>query len=66
MKYLIDTHVALWILKDESISDKAKKILDDVTAEIFISIASAWEIAIKISSGKLKYSGGVRAFILFG
>ena len=31
MRYLIDTHVALWVLKGEPVSDKAKKILDDVT-----------------------------------
>ena len=63
MRYLIDTHVALWVLKGEPISDKAKEILDDVTTKVFVSIASAWEIAIKISTGKLKYSGGVRAFL---
>jgi len=63
MRYLIDTHVALWVLKGEPISEAAKSILDDVTAEIFVSIASAWEIAIKVSTGKLKYTGGVRAFL---
>ena len=63
MRYLIDTHVALWVLMGEPISDTAKKILDDVTAEVYVSIASAWEIAIKVGAGKLKYAGGVRAFL---
>ena len=63
MRYLIDTHVALWVLKGESISKAAELILDDVTAEVFISIVSAWEIAIKISIGKLKYTGGIKAFL---
>ena len=63
MGYLIDTHVALWVLKGESVSDKAREVLDDVTVEIFVSIASVWEIAIKISTGKLKYMGGVKAFL---
>ena len=63
MRYLIDTHVALWVLKGEPVSVRAKEVLDDVTAEVFVSIASAWEIAIKIGAGKLKYSGGVRAFL---
>ncbi|MDR1558213.1 MAG: type II toxin-antitoxin system VapC family toxin [Clostridiales bacterium] len=62
MRYLIDTHVALWILKGEPISDKAMAIVEDVTAEVFVSIASAWEIAIKIGLGKLKYDDGVSAF----
>ena len=63
MRYLIDTHVALWVFMGEPISDTAKKILDDVTAEVYVSIASAWEIAIKVGAGKLKYTGGVRAFL---
>ncbi|MDR0671196.1 MAG: type II toxin-antitoxin system VapC family toxin [Oscillospiraceae bacterium] len=63
MRYLIDTHVALWLLKGEQISETAKAALDDVTAEVFVSIVSAWEIAVKIGAGKLKYDGGVKAFI---
>jgi len=63
MKYLLDTHVALWVLKGEPISKNAREILDDVTVEVFVSIASAWEVAIKIGTGKLKYSGGIRAFL---
>jgi PIN domain nuclease of toxin-antitoxin system len=51
------------VLKDEPISNTAKTILDDVTAEVYVSIASVWEIAIKIGTGKLKYAGGVRAFL---
>jgi PIN domain nuclease of toxin-antitoxin system len=62
-RYLIDTHVALWVLKGEPISDKARAIIDDVFAEVFVSIASAWEITIKCGLGKLKYEGGVRAFL---
>jgi PIN domain nuclease of toxin-antitoxin system len=63
MRYLIDTHVALWVLKGEPLPEAAKSILDDVTAEVFVSIASAWEIAIKVSTGKLTYAGGVRSFL---
>ncbi|MDR0380840.1 MAG: type II toxin-antitoxin system VapC family toxin [Oscillospiraceae bacterium] len=63
MRYLIDTHVALWILKGEPISDKAKAIIDDVSTEVFVSIATAWEIALKVGLGKLKYDGGVRDFL---
>ena len=63
MRYLIDTHVALWVLKGEPISEAAKSILNDVATEVFVSMASAWEIAIKVSIGKLKYTGGVKAFL---
>lgn len=63
MRFLIDTHVALWVFKGEPLSDKAQAIIDDVTKDVFVSIASAWEIAIKVGLGKLKYDGGVRAFL---
>ncbi len=50
--YLIDTHVLLWLLSDQDkLSATAKIILQE--EELFISMASLWEIAIKQSNGKL-------------
>jgi PIN domain nuclease of toxin-antitoxin system len=55
MNYLIDTHALIWFLNgDNDFSDKAKKAIEDNDAINFISIASLWEIAIKISLGKLE------------
>ena len=53
MKYLIDTHTAIWALQgnDEKLSVKAKGLIADRTVELAVSIASAQEIAIKISKG---------------
>jgi PIN domain nuclease of toxin-antitoxin system len=65
-KYLLDTHTAIWALlvNDENLSSKAKYIIADKTLEIAISIASAWEIAIKISKGgKITDMSGVAVFI---
>ncbi len=52
--YLLDTHTLLWALfKEDFLSMNAKKvILDD--NDIFVSIVSLWEIAIKQSIGKLE------------
>ena len=65
MKLLIDTHTALWWINEhEKLSSKARDILLNDTHTLYISIVSAWEIAIKISLGKLLgFSGGVRAFL---
>ena len=53
--YLLDTHTLLWFLNgDDTLSKPAKDILKDVENTIFVSIASLWEIGIKISIGKLK------------
>ncbi len=52
--YLVDTHALLWFLSgDDSISENAKSILLDPTNRCYVSIASLWEIAIKIKLGKL-------------
>ena len=52
--YLIDTHVLLWFLSgDDSISETAKNIMLDSSNRCYVSIASLWEIAIKIKLGKL-------------
>ena len=54
MKHLLDTHTAIWALlgNDEKLSVKATDIIADRTVELSVSIASAWEIAIKISKGR--------------
>ncbi|MDE0684528.1 MAG: type II toxin-antitoxin system VapC family toxin [Candidatus Poribacteria bacterium] len=54
MRYLIDTHTLLWfITEDEELSDRARRLILDSSSEIFLSIASLWEIAIKVNIGKL-------------
>lgn len=65
MKLLLDTHTALWLFNDyDKLSPKAKNILLDNTNELFISIVSAWEIAIKHSIGKLtEFPDGVKIFL---
>lgn len=53
-KYLLDTHTLLWMQDDSAmLSDKSKKILSNSSNELSVSIASFWEIVIKISLGKL-------------
>ena len=48
MKILVDTHIALWAIADtEKLSAEVIKILEDTKNEIYYSIASVWEVAIK-------------------
>ena len=64
MKYLLDTHTAIWALGDTTkLSETAKAIFDDISIPLYISIISAWEIAIKASIGKLNYVGGAAFFL---
>jgi len=58
MQYLIDTHVFLWFVSNsKELSQTAKSLIEDETNEIFISIASLWEISIKTALGKLTING---------
>jgi PIN domain nuclease of toxin-antitoxin system len=50
---LLDTHVVLWWLTDDSTLTEEVKELIDTEAEAYVSAASVWEIAIKASLGKL-------------
>lgn len=65
MKLLLDTHTALWLFNEyENLSSVVQDYLRDEKNELYISIASAWEIAIKHSLGKLtKFPGGVKLFL---
>ena len=54
MKYLLDTHTLIWFLAgDKKLTDKARGLIDNPDNRKFLSIASLWEIAIKVSLGKL-------------
>jgi PIN domain nuclease of toxin-antitoxin system len=54
MRLLLDTHALLWWLDgDERLSTNARRAIADPEATIFVSAASAWEIATKVRIGKL-------------
>lgn len=53
MKLLLDTHSVLWFyLDDPQLSAAAKAAIMDPNHEKWVSPASYWEVAIKISIGK--------------
>lgn len=53
MRLLLDTHVVLWWLADDStLSDETKELLDRET-ECYVSSATLWEVTIKQARGKL-------------
>jgi PIN domain nuclease of toxin-antitoxin system len=54
VKVLLDTHALLWAaLSPASLSREAAAIIANETNIIFVSAASAWEIATKVRIGKL-------------
>lgn len=53
MRLLLDTHALLWLLDDRRLSATAQVLFLDPENEVFFSVASYWEICIKVSIGKL-------------
>ena len=57
MRLLLDTHTFLWyILGQMQLSAKAHALIQDPANDKFLSIASPWEVGIKVSTGKLTLS----------
>ncbi len=54
MKYLLDTHALIWFLNgDADLSIDARKAIESNEAVNYVSIASLWEISIKLSLNRL-------------
>jgi PIN domain nuclease of toxin-antitoxin system len=57
MRLLLDTHALLWALEDDpKLGARARGHLNGATEAVFVSLASAWEMAVKVSLGKLRLS----------
>lgn len=55
MKALLDTHTLLWLIdRPEKLPKKVITFCEDMDNELFVSIASFWELSIKISLGKIE------------
>ena len=64
MKLLLDTHTFLWFIMDIGrVSSRALESMKDPQNDLILSVASAWEIAIKTARGKLKLAGPIDEFM---
>ncbi len=63
MRLLLDTHTFLWFIEDDpALSRAARALIEDGANDRWLSVASPWEVAIKVGTGKLKLSKPVRQF----
>lgn len=64
MRLLLDTHVLLWWLDgDRRLGAVAASRIEDDATDVYVSAATAWEIAVKRAAGKLAASFDVSAEI---
>lgn len=64
MNYILDTHTFLWFInEDSSLSSTAQATIEAPQNIIYLSVASVWEMAIKVSLGKLQLPTPFTSFI---
>ncbi|KQU34080.1 twitching motility protein PilT [Methylobacterium sp. Leaf94] len=55
MRLLLDTHALLWwLLADPRLGQAARDMIADPANDVLVSVASLWEIQVKVRVGKLK------------
>ena len=58
MRLLLDSHVLLWAIDSpDLLSKQASAVIVDERNELYVSVVSMWEIAIKAGAGKLHFPG---------
>lgn len=64
MKLLLDTHTFLWFIEgDAQLSATARTLIEDGENEVYLSVGSLWEMAIKMSLGKFSISQPFETFM---
>jgi PIN domain nuclease of toxin-antitoxin system len=64
VKLLLDTHAFLWWVEGTpTLGRRARAAVANPDNDVFISMASCWELAIKLSLGKLRLSQRLDRFI---
>jgi PIN domain nuclease of toxin-antitoxin system len=62
---LLDTHVVLWSLADDSqLGPRARSLIEDSTITKFVSAASIWEMEVKAQLGRLDIPEDIAGVLL--
>lgn len=63
MRLLLDTHVFLWWCENSRHLQKTTRLAIQEADDVFVSAASAWEVALKVALGKLRIPGPFAAAV---
>lgn len=63
MRYLVDTHIFIWwISGDRKLKSSVKDVLRDPSNQVYVSVVSGLEIAIKKRTGKIRLKTSLKEF----
>ena len=66
MKLLLDTHIVLWYISEDSrLSEEAKAWINNGENEVYYSLVSVWEVAIKRQTGTRKMPLSDEEFVAY-
>jgi len=54
VRLLLDSHVLLWLLAGDPIAPAAARAVESLDNEVWVSVATIWELEIKQAIGKLE------------
>lgn len=64
MRVLVDAHAILWFVWDhESLTAKARTVMEDAASDLLLSAGTLWEIAIKVGLRKLNLTKPYELFM---
>jgi PIN domain nuclease of toxin-antitoxin system len=63
MKIIIDTHTFLWFINEQPELSATIKTLIESDTDVLLSVVSLWEIAVKVSIGKMTLPDAFERFI---
>ena len=65
MRVLLDTHAFLWWVtsRGSRLSDVARNVLSDGTNEVAVSMASVWEMSIKVGTGRMELPDLIERYV---
>ena len=64
MRAILDTHAFLWALAGDSRTSRRARDLFNGPSDLFLSIASIWEILVKVQLGKLSFPRPAGPFVI--
>lgn len=63
-RFLLDTHTFLWMTGEPTrLGSRAREVIESGNAQLWLSTASVWEMAIKSSLGKLELPSPLSDFL---
>jgi PIN domain nuclease of toxin-antitoxin system len=65
VKFLLDSQILLWaIFGTRRLTPRVRQVLEDDASELFVSVVSIWELAVKVGIGKLNLPGSSVRYVL--